>query len=280
MARFTRDELFEVIKALTAKETVYKTEVDDVKAHLSRVYDAAKEQIGKEFTYAGKWQSLSEAEREIYLPYTLAHLFGKTFLKSIDVAKQKNGGTTPYIDAIGSMISSLSPLHTATQNLILRQVKGRRPVVSTKKVIGTRIQLRAICPVCFREHAVDGGKMVSHGYTLEYGFQNGICTGYRKPHFGTEEGRKVTEAAVVSNRNWAETTRADAEKVRNGTSTSPVRNYKGGEIKEPTQRDRDNYANFLTSNAAQAERYADFLAQQVASWKPRDPKEYTIEVTE
>lgn len=108
MARFTRDEMLQKLKDLSDKETVFKVEVDDMKYHLSSVYDRAKYAVSEEFTHAGKWEKLTRVEAEMDLPYSLAHLFGKKFLKSLNDAVAKVG-RTPYLDAIGHLVSQISP---------------------------------------------------------------------------------------------------------------------------------------------------------------------------
>ncbi|UVD36582.1 hypothetical protein RCXUPER_164 [Rhodobacter phage RcXuper] len=280
MARYTRDEMLQKLRDLTDKPLVYKTEVDDAKYHLANVFDAEKRKIGEAFTHAGQWQNLSEAERKVDLPYELRHLFGKKFIKSIDDAKETLGRSTPYLDAVGHMVSELSPLHTLMQNLIARQVKGRRPVESTKKIVGTRTQLRAICPICFRQHAVDGQNMVSHGFTLQYGFQNGICSGYRRPHFGTEAGRAVTEKAAADNAAHAEALRRNAAKILSGESTIALRDRKGNIIENPTQRDRIIASSQLEGQAGQTEAYVRFLQTQLANWQPHDPVKVQVDILE
>lgn len=280
MARYTRDEMLQKLRDMTDKPLVYKTEVDDAKYHLANVFDAEKRKIGEAFTHAGQWQNLSEAERKVDLPYELRHLFGKKFIKSIDDAKAALGRSTPYLDAVGHMVSDLSPLHTLMQNLIARQVKGRRPAESTKKIIGTRTQLRAICPICFRQHAVDGQNMVSHGFTLRYGFQQGICSGYRRPHFGTEAGRAVTEKAAADNAAHAEALRRNAAKILSGESAIALRDRNGNVIENPTQRDRIIASSQLEGQAGQTEAYVRFLQNQLANWQPHDPVMVQVDIVE
>lgn len=54
-----------------------------------------------------------------------------------------------------------------------------------------KIQELGICPVCTREQVVKNGKLVAHGYTIGYGFQNGSCFGSGKPHYGMKEAVEV-----------------------------------------------------------------------------------------
>ena len=280
MARFTCDEMLQKLKDLSAKETVFKGEVDAMKYHLSSVYDRVKYAVAEEFTHAGKWQSLSRLEREIDPPYTLAHLFGKKFIKSADDTKKELGHSTAYLDAIGHMISEMSPLNTLMQALIARQVKGRRPVESNKTVIGTRTQLRAVCPICFRDHAVDGGRMVSHGYTIDYGFQNGICYGHNKPHFGTPEGRTITARQAEMTRDRADLIERNADAVERDPKGVDIRDGRGQIIAEPKLHDIHYHIERMRSTVREHRCYALMLEKMVADWQPKEPREVVIEITE
>jgi len=51
----------------------------------------------------------------------------------------------------------------------------------------TRTQLRGICPVCGGLFATKDGRLVSHGYTLKFGFQSGACHGVTAPHYGHKD---------------------------------------------------------------------------------------------
>lgn len=166
------------------------------------------------------------------------------------------------------------------QALIARQVKGRRPVESNKTVIGTRIQLRAICPCCFREQAVDGVRMVSHGYTLDYGFQNGICHGHHKPHFGTPEGRDYTAQQATFTRAHADLVARNADAVERDPTGVDIRDHSGYVIKDPTPRQIQTHIERMREGVRQRRSYAAMLEKMVADWKPREPREVVIEITE
>lgn len=43
----------------------------------------------------------------------------------------------------------------------------------------SNIQIRGNCQICGRDHAFIGAKMAQHGYTVEYGFFNGVCDGHK-----------------------------------------------------------------------------------------------------
>lgn len=280
MPRPTLPETLQMLRDLAAKEVVFKVEVDDAKYYVGQAYDAARNKLRETYTYAGRWEALSTAENAIDLPYSLVHLFGKKFLKSIETAKAELKGTTPYIDAIGHMVSELSPLNTIMQGLITRQVKGRRPVESNKVVIGTRTQLRAICPCCFREQAVNGVFMVSHGYTLQHNFQQGICSGFNTQHFGTEIGRDIAAASARGLDKQADLNDAVVARLRAGDPSVAVYDGKGKLIVLPTTRQQQDAAYRIEGHARSQRQHAQFLMKMVAGWTPQEPREVKIDITE
>lgn len=277
MARFTVPEMKQQLDELTQKETVYKTEVDLAKHHLARTYDAARTALGARFTHGGKWQDLSEEDNELMqaLPFELRHMFGKKFSGKLDAHAD-----TDVSRALRDTRSEFQPLFDTFEALKARQVKGRRPVEQTKKVIGTRTQLRAICSHCFKEHAVTGDKLVAHGYTLEYGFQNGTCSGAGVAHFGTEAGRDSAARRAGNVRAQGKAVLETAQQVAKGTSNIVVKDARGRPLENPTNRQRAAHAARLRENGMAMLAYADTVDTRVAHWTPAEPREVEVEVTE
>lgn len=53
----------------------------------------------------------------------------------------------------------------------------------------TKTQLRGHCPYCGRQQAIKNGTMAHHGYTVDWGYFNGVCTGQQ--HRPLEQDRTV-----------------------------------------------------------------------------------------
>ena len=60
----------------------------------------------------------------------------------------------------------------------------------------TRTQLRGNCQHCGRDQAVTRGRMAQHGYTLDYGYFNGVCNGHR--HAPLQAERQHADLMVIS----------------------------------------------------------------------------------
>lgn len=60
----------------------------------------------------------------------------------------------------------------------------------------TKIQLRGNCPCCGRDQAVlASGRMSKHGYTVEQGWFQGVCSG--DSHAPMQKDRVVTDRIIA-----------------------------------------------------------------------------------
>jgi hypothetical protein len=254
---------------------VYKTEVDALKYDFNHAFGADEKRI-KDSTYLNiDHKACSESDNALYwaIPYEVRHYYGKKFSDFLVACDD-----SPFKDGIVSHRNRWKPLFDELQALIARQVKGRRPP-EPKNVIGTRTQLRAVCPICFRMQAVRGVRMVAHGYTLDYGYQNGVCSGEGKPHFGTEEGRDITKKTAESFEVGARSLRANAPLALTG-EILPRDRKTFKTIENPTQDQKQALHDRMIWDAQNDERYATQLNLMVANWTPQEAIEVTVDITE
>lgn len=162
-----------------------------------------------------------------------------------------------------------------------------------------RDQYRAICPICFREHAVlplagvpsAGRMMVQHGYQRPEGWHQNVneCSGTNRPHFGTSEGREVAAANTVFIREYAARRRADAETLRTNppaTVIVPGKYIYHERRHEDVSVDASDYryqprVDSIIRTAEMEAKYADQSAaeieKRVAEWKAATPREVKVE---
>lgn len=275
MSHHTIETVRDTIAALREQGTVYKVEVDELKYAFSHAFDADKDRVKDTTYFAVPSDSRSEADRNLFwtLPYEARHWYGKRFSNFLIDCPD-----SAFKDAVVSHRNRWKPLFDALQELITRQVKGRRPAAA-KKVIGTRIQLRATCACCFRDQAVSGDRMVAHGYTLDYGFQNGNCYGAGKPHFGTEAGVAFTKDLITNVRSTAASAKRRAEGAAKG-EVKPVDRKTRARIDNPTPMQVRALIESLENEARQATYHADQMQKMVDGWKSQDPREVEVEITE
>jgi hypothetical protein len=80
----------------------------------------------------------------------------------------------------------------------------------------SKIQLRGNCPCCGNDQAVVRGNMSQHGYTVENGWFNGVCSGHRYPpiQICRVQTDRVVESVRLSVKELEETVaKVDAGKV-------------------------------------------------------------------
>jgi len=78
-------------------------------------------------------------------------------------------------------------------------------------------QIRGNCQCCGRQQAVIGGLMSKHGYTVEQGWFNGVCSG--RNHAPIQVSRVVTDQIIASINAEIPELIAKAEKVLAGEIT-------------------------------------------------------------
>lgn len=151
--------------------------------------------------------------------------------------------------------------------------------------MNTRTQYRAVCPACFAQQAVRGGRLADHGYRRPQQWHSnvGTCTGAGRHHFGTSEGRDYTASLATALRLQASTTDARALLVEQGTS--PVWGVKRVgvgvsmevELENPMPWQRTAYATQLRGRAQQMRRQAVEFDAHVATWTAVEPVAVQVE---
>lgn len=92
-------------------------------------------------------------------------------------------------------------------------------------------QLRGHCPYCGREQAVQRGLMAKHGYTVEGGWFEGVCSGQ---HLAPIEQEEATVLQVIANvRGECVQLRRRADALESGTEKleyAPISDMKNGKL--------------------------------------------------
>lgn len=278
--KHTIETVRDAIAELRDKDTVYKVEVDLLKSHFNSAFEGDWKAVKDTKYLSIPHDDRSEIDGKLYFeaPYSVAHWYGKKFSKFLEGMT-----TTEFKDATVSHRNRWRPLWLALEELKARQVKGRRPA-ETKKVIGTRTQLRATCPCCFNDQAVRGERLVAHGYTLDYDFQNGTCIGAGEMHFGTLEGKAFTMNLAADAMGHARDIEARATRFEKGEEHVTIRkqDYRGEwtTISNPTDRQKADFIAGMRREAEGYRRYAGMLNEAVMKWEAAEPREVEVEITE
>ena len=93
----------------------------------------------------------------------------------------------------------------------------------------TTNQIRGNCQCCGRQQAVIGGVMSKHGYTVEQGWFNGVCSG--RNHAPIQVSRAVTDKIIADINAEVPELIAKADKVKAGEITpKTVKTFRKEEI--------------------------------------------------
>jgi hypothetical protein len=151
----------------------------------------------------------------------------------------------------------------------------------------SRIQYRAICPICFNEQAVKGDRLVDHGYTIpqDWHQRNGSCTGFRAYHFGTEQGRLIAREEISKLNAYIED-KLTLLATDVGTITVTKRHFiRGITTHTYTKDDGADFTRALERRNAEirahigaAKAQIKFIRAQLKGWKVTTAREVPVEV--
>lgn len=154
----------------------------------------------------------------------------------------------------------------------------------------TKIQYRAVCAVCFKQHAIHGlsrQAMVDHGYTIpqQWHQRQGSCGGVNQMHFGTPEGKAVTQAVVKAYERFLEETEGALKRV---SKIVKIQGPKSNAYKaEPVQLTKvdghwftqavERYKFSLEAQIRGVKGDIAMLNGMIAAWKPVAPVKVEVE---
>ena len=268
------EEIVELVDTLTARDTVYKVECDELKYHLSHAYDKARTEIAHKFSYAGKWQNLSITEQTLNdaIPYELRHMYGKKFETVLDATD-----IGEYKDAILTLRGRFRPIYLKTTALIARQVKARRPVEKTRVVVAVRTQDRGQCPHCLRDQAVTARGMAEHGFVLQWESRRGSCPGTGKAHYGTEAGKAYQENLIINLKDNERRSIRNIAAAKVG-ELKPVDKKTFQTIEDPTPRQVADMVSRLEGELYGTRSAIKFYEEAVKNWVEKGTREVDVEV--
>ncbi|AWN08564.1 hypothetical protein HOV04_gp62 [Xanthomonas phage XcP1] len=92
--------------------------------------------------------------------------------------------------------------------------------------VDTKTQIRGNCQCCGRQHAYQRGAIAKHGYTVDNGYFNGVCTGNQYEPIQLD--RKMTDTIVAMVRGQVADARSRADALESGK-------VKLGMVRQPGQ---------------------------------------------
>ncbi len=176
MARMTFEELNEKLDACIEAGVIFNVDFKDWTSYGAHrmLYDAIGE-VRAQYTHAGKWEDLSREELDLIdsLSDSIVQFPTKKTQKMLDGMIYVGPAA-----AVTDLIRKFKPMADKFRTLKPMIVKGRKPSTEPRKTEERTLENTGTCPVCGKNVKMDAnGKMVAHGFTIRYGFQEGNCFG-------------------------------------------------------------------------------------------------------
>ncbi len=169
------ERAFEIIAAGVRENGVRNADLQEAKHTLSRLVENAwRDHVAEPFLHGGKWETLPQ---EVNALCTSISVFG---LHDLIATSRKLGRSSvegEVVDAMRSFVAEVLPLAQTVASLKDKVVKGRAPSTEPTRPANPNKVVQT-CPCCFRQIAVQGEKMVHHGYRRPgSGWQTASCAG-------------------------------------------------------------------------------------------------------
>jgi hypothetical protein len=179
MAKMTYTELNEALDAAITAGEIYNVSFNEWKTYGgSRMLEADIDAIREEFTYAGKWESRMDDEMAIIdaLNYNITQFPSKKLEKALETV-MNHSCENPVMLAVDELVDKWEVVGDKFRTLKGMIVKGRKPSTTPRVTPVRTLDNTGTCPVCGANVKMSGGKIVSHGFTIKYGWQEGNCFG-------------------------------------------------------------------------------------------------------
>lgn len=180
---------FATMTRFEAEGLLIKTEYTALNFTISNALDDAwKKTVRERYTYDGKWQKLSEAERK--LEQSMFHPYPHTVAGYLKRAAAATKAAGPMRDDMIALLTELTPL---TERLLaLKALIGKRAAKPTKTSIAQaeRDAKAMTCQCCARRILAETGEIAHHGYQRPgSGWQTASCFGARALPFEVDRTR-------------------------------------------------------------------------------------------
>jgi hypothetical protein len=250
---------------------IMNADLNDIKYRLSRAFDKdcdAIRAIMRPLLYpkgigdpypATRTPELIEAQS--YMPFGIHGI--RAYARRIEKHREKL--PVEVVEALDQFL-----LHWVAVLELLQQakplvVKGRRPSTEPRKTDPRTLENTGTCPVCNRNTKLDiHGRMVAHGYKIEWHSQYGNCHGVSQPP--VEISDKGLKFYLNLCTNWLQQERNLAERLKEPLVIDPSLTEQE-KRKRMNQRESDKRQ--CAANIRNLEYSIPQIEKAIAEWQPR-----------
>ena len=113
-------------------------------------------------------------------PAAVSNLYA-SFPYNLNNYRAKHGAAAVAVFAEATdLVAQIEAAFALRAQIVATEIVAKAKVDNSSAEVlatATRTQIRGICQCCGREQAVVNGRMSKHGYTVEQGWFNGVCSG-------------------------------------------------------------------------------------------------------
>lgn len=276
-ARYTYDQLLQQIAAHKAAGMIWNQEHESLKYNIAAAFEAERNEFksGDFMERVRNSDDRESVENQLYWAYPFEARHAGAGLKKIAKLDPANADVIRFT-ALMNRWKALADAQAELKPLI---VKGRKPSTEPSKTPARTLDHTGTCAICGRNVKLsEGGKIVAHGYTIRYGYQQGNCfgVGYDPIEVSPEGLYGALKALVgVIERTTDAIIEAEGNKREEYPDYSAGTNMYGGALKtakrgEPNfERARERAIREMKANLKRA--LSDEIAWNTAitEWKPR-----------
>lgn len=173
MARMTFEELNIALDRCIAAGEIYNVDFQDWKSYAAtRTLEAELDACSKAYL-AIPQDEREEADSDLYwarVGVSIMTFPSKKLVAAADVSNSE------YSVAVRGIINKWTPVAEKFKTLKPMIVKGRKPSDTPRKTPERTLDNTGTCACCGQNVKLDnGGKIVNHGFTIRYGYQEGQC---------------------------------------------------------------------------------------------------------
>jgi len=174
MARMTFVELNAALDACIAAGAIFNVDYQDWKTYVAtRMLEADIDQVTRALYLDIPHESRTDIDGEIYwakVGVSIVTFPSKKFAAAIQA-------DTAYAEGLREVAAQWTPVAEKFRTLKSMIVMGRKPAETPRQTPVRTLDNTGTCSCCSMNVKLKDGKIVSHGFTIRYGWQQGVCFG-------------------------------------------------------------------------------------------------------
>lgn len=270
MARMTFDELNAALDDCIARGAIFNVDFQDWKSYAAtRTLEDDLKKVTDHLYLGVPHDERVESDNEIYWAkcgVSIMTFPSKKLLKSLET-------NTVYANGTREVVERWTPVAEKFRTLKSMIVMGRKPAETPRQTPERTLENTGTCSCCGMNVKLKAGKIVQHGFTIKYGWQQGVCFGR-----GYDPIEVSSEGAVAYNEALAKMLVRVNTAMTNLVTKRPVLEIRDRYTAKVTATLTDGHANYqrvlegrvreMESEIRQIEYEITIFTKKIETWTP------------